>query len=158
MPDVNLEIKQISLTLVNFLRLFAMMYLICQTSVSGYCTAEAAHSIAHAWALILPLLSAITVQNVMRFHRRSDEVLLAIRLAYKTVLLSLLSNLAAIGLFGYELHQGVSYFYVQSKPFLISTIVVTVFMLVCDVGVGFCLQAYEGALPLLRKKLQNKKD
>lgn len=155
-----LEITQVALVAVNFVRVFPIIYLVLQTSVSGYCTAEAPYSVAHAWALVIPLLSVFLVQNVVRFepNRRIEETAHVIRITAYTIVASGLSNAFAFLFFAYELNVGKSYFYVQSKPYLIATVVVSGFMTMCDVAVFICLRGYTKELLSPSVKTSKKND
>jgi hypothetical protein len=141
---VKLQSRQTLITVLNWLQAFGVVYLICQTLVVGYAvvtTPSGTTAVPHAIWMLAPFLVCFVVAHTTRFEvgLYLDTLTSGMRYTYFVLAIGLIANGVAMGLFVWELVQGVSNFYVQSFGYLIATVVVTGIFIVCEILLLFAV-------------------
>jgi hypothetical protein len=147
----RLQIRQTIITVLLSAHFLGILYLICQTLVTGYAvvtTPAGTTAVPHAVWLLAPILTSFVVALTTRFEMGLylDTLSAGIYYAYGVLVASIITNAVAVGLFSWEIGQGVSNFYVQSFGFLIATLIVTILFLVIEI-------VLIGAIYLFRRDL-----
>ena len=143
---VVLQVRQSVLTALTSIHFVGYMYLIAQTLVIGYCVVNpnggtaVPHAIwllAPAWLLFSALLmTRLEVTLKMRVIRRGIIYL------YIVCAICIITNAIGLGLFAWELSEGVSDFAVTSYGFLVATVVVTAIFVVLELLLIWALSLY----------------
>ena len=140
---LKLQSRQTLVTVLNWLQAFGVFYLICQTLVVGYAivSTPSGTAVPHAIWLLAPLLACLVVAHTTRFEvgLYLDTITAGMRYTYVVLALAIITNGVALGLFVWELVQGLSNFFVLSYGYLIATVAVTGVFLVCEILLFFAV-------------------
>lgn len=140
---LKLQSRQTLVTVLNWLQAFGVFYLIVQTLVVGYAivSTPSGTAVPHAIWLLAPLFACLVVAHTTRFEvgLYLDTITAGMRYAYVALALAIITNGVALGLFVWELVQGVSNFFVQSYGYLIATVAVTGLFLLCEILLFFAV-------------------
>lgn len=133
----RLQIRQTVITVMITVHFFAVFYLICQTLVTGYCvvtTPAGTTAVPHAIWILAPVLVSFVLALTTRFEvgLYLDHITTAVYYSYGILALSIIVNAVSIGLFGWELYEGVSNFAVQSFGFLVASVIVPAILIVIE--------------------------
>ena len=135
----QLQVRQTIISTLVWAHFLGVLYLICQTLVVGYAvvtTPAGTTAVPHTIWLLAPMLVNMTVAFTTRFEVGLflDTLSAGIYYAYAILVIAIATNAVAVGLFGWEMAQGVSNFYVESYGFLIATIIVTALFIVVEIA------------------------
>lgn len=134
----RLQVRQTVITVLVCVHFLGALYLLCQTLVTGYAivtTPPGTTAVPHAIWLLAPFVMSFLVAMTTRFEvgLYLDTLYTGLYYAYVVIAVSLVTNAIALGLFAWELGQGVSNFYVQAYGFLIATVIVTAIFIVLEI-------------------------
>lgn len=133
----RLQVRQTVITVLVCVHFLGALYLLCQTLVTGYAivtTPPGTTAVPHAIWLLAPFVMSFLVAMTTRFEvgLYLDTLYTGLYYAYFVIAVSMVANAIALGLFAWELRQGVSNFYVQAYGFLIATVIVTAIFIVLE--------------------------
>lgn len=133
----RLQIRQTVITVLISVHFLATLYLLCQTLVTGYCvvaTPAGTTAVPHAIWLLAPFCVSFILALTTRFEVGLflDTIKTGIYYSYAVLAVSIITNAVGLGLFSWELSEGVSNFYVQAFGFLIATIIVPAVTIVIE--------------------------
>lgn len=132
-----LQARQTLLTVLIASQGVALLYMLCQTLVTGYSivtTPAGSTAVPHAIWLLAPFFAAFTAALLYKpeVGLYKDTMALGVYYCYGVMGVAIVTNAVALGFFGWELGQGVSNFYQQSFGFLVATVIVTALFIVLE--------------------------
>lgn len=133
----QLQVRQTLLTVLIASQGLGVIYLICQTLVTGYAivsTPPGSTAVPHAIWLLAPFFACFTAALLYKpeVGLYKDTMALGVYYCYGVMGAAIVANAVALGFFGWELGQGVSNFYMESFGFLVATIIVTALFIVLE--------------------------
>lgn len=144
---IKLQARQTLISVLNWIQLFGVMYLIFQSVVVGYAivsTPGGTYAVPHTVWIVAPVVAFAVVAYATRFEvgLYIDPLISGIRYTYVVLALCWVANAAAMALFIWEWTQGVSNFYTQSYGYLIATVVVTGLFVLLELLLIFAIYVF----------------